>query len=521
MEPHRLVLGRIDTDCVAMADAEEAASMGARLDRVMRHGLAGALPVAVAPVLDGHEGVLRLKHLRIRLDLGERLDQPGLAEAIAGQIAAALKAQMAKTAPALRHWHDHESYLADYILMRLGLVAQPAWAFPDLMNLDHVPAERAAAELIRARPAMLTALAKAAAACGDAAAPLVSWPVEAKAALVRALVEAPLDISEADHLLPALHHLLTLPLPTRTSPSAGALLGEALALALELLAQEARDLTPRAMVFAAIAALAVRARDAPVPKADGTNSPGGAGAATGADQTAMATVLAFVEADAQRRATLGLLTRVPARRRSDRTEPSSPDERPADPKTAQDALRSPRLGLALLLPSVPLLDAAAHLTPTQLAQVVWQALDPADWAEAAEDPALQMLLPVEPPEIDLLAPQPLPPERLLRGLAVPARKVYDASAHDRRWSALLLADFASRLRGLHGSSHTYLRRQFLDHAGAARRGADQITVLLDPIPLGILLQMAGFPGAQGHLPQSGRPKLILSLGTAHEARSAR
>ncbi len=484
--------------------------MGARLDRVMRHDLPGALPSAVAPVLDDHEGVLRLKQLRIRLDLGERLDQPNLAETIAEQIAAALKAQLAKAAPTLRYWPDHASYLADYVLMRLGSVAEPAWVFPDLVNLEHLPAERAAAELIRARPAILTALARAAAAGGDAAAPIASWPVEAKAALTRALVEAPLEPSEADHLLPALQHLLTLPLPTHTGPTAGALLDEALAVALRLLAQKAHRLPPRPVVFAAIAALAARAGDTPLLKGEATNSP--ASVAAGADHTTMARVLAFVEADTPRRAALDLLTRASAPRRSDRPEASPPEEPSADPETGQDALRSPRLGLALLLPSVLLLDAAAHLIPTQLAQVVWQTLDPLTWPETAEDPALQMLLPVEPPEVDLLAPQPLPPERLLRGLAVPARRVYETSAHDRRWSALLLADFASRLRGLQGSSHGYLRRQFLEQAGEVRRGADQISVLLDPIPLGILLYMAGFPGTLGRLPQPGRPKLILSLG---------
>lgn len=512
MKPHRLVLGRINTDCVAMANAEAAAAMGARLDRVMRQDLAGALAQAMAPVLDGHDGVLRLKHLRIRLDLGEGLDQPGLAKVIAEQIAAALKAQMAKTPATLRYWPDYESYLADYVLLRLGFVAQPDWAFPDFINLSHLPAERAAAELIRARPVMLSALAKTAAAYGDAAAPIASWAVEAKAALVRALVTTPLDATETKSLLSSLQRLLTLSLPARTHLSAANVLGEALVLALRLLAQGDQDksLSVRAVIFATIAVLAARVRGTSVSSNIDVNAK--ANTSSDADKAVIARVLEFVETDRQRRIALELLVEVPAHQLTGKDEPISPDKRSADPVAEPDKLRSPRLGLALLLPSVLLLDAAAHLTQTQLAQVVWQTLEPDDWSAAAEDPILQLLLPVEPFEVDLRAPQPLPPERLLRTLAAPARKIYASSESNRRWSALLLADFASRLRGLHGSSHAYLRRQFLEHAGELRCRKDQISVLLDPIPLGILLQMAGFSGVVGQLPQRGRPKLVLSIG---------
>lgn len=514
MQAHRLVLGRINTDCVAMANTEAAAAMGARLDRVMRHDLAGALAQAVAPLLGDREGVLRLKHLRIRLDLGEGLDQPGLANTIAEQIAAALKTQMAQAPATLKYWPDHESYLADYVLMRLGVVAQPDWAFPDFINLGHLPAERAAAELIRARPAMLSALAKAAAACGDAAAPVAFWPVEAKAALVRALVVAPLDAAETKHVLPSLRQLLTMRLPAHTSLAAAQLLSEALVLTLRLLAQENGDksVSPRAIIFATIAVLAARLSDTPVSELADVKEAREASSA--ADKTVIARVLEFVESDTQRRAALALLVRVPAGQRVAKDEPTALHKRSADSTPVQNKLRSPRLGLALLMPSVLLLDAAAHLTQTQLAQVVWQTLDSADWAEASEDPALQVLLPVKPFEIDLHVPQTLPPERLLRMLAGPARKVYESSASDRRWSALLLADFASRLRGLHGSSHAYLRRQFLERAGEVQSSKEHITVLLDPIPLGILLQMAGFYGAVGQLAQAGRPKLMLSLGAS-------
>ena len=514
MKAHRLVLGRIDTDCVVMANAEAAAAIGARLNQVIQNDLAGALEQNVAPLLDGYEGVLRLKYLRIRLDLGERLDQPGLAQMLAEQIAKALKEQMSKAPATLRYWPDYESYLADYVLLRLGIVVQPDWAFPDLVNFGHLPAERAAAELIRARPAMLGALAKAAVVHGDVAAPFASWSIEAKAALARALVATPLDVDEVKYVLLSLRHLLTMPRATRRGVSAGHLLSEALVLALRLLAQELRDKNSasRAAVFASIAALATRMDDNATSTSIELAGTDVTEASSALDQGVITRVLAFVEADAQRRAMLDRLIQVPATQLSNKDQSIKSKPLHAEPVAVQDRLRSPRLGLALLLPSVMLLDAAAHLTPTQLAQVVWQTLPPADWPAAAQDPALQLLLPVKPLEIDLNAPQPQPPERLLDVLTEPARKVYENSACELRWSALLLADFASRLRGLHGSSHAYLRSQFLEQAGEVRCQKEQIRVLLDPIPLGIILHMAGFPGMQGRLPQPGQPQLILSIG---------
>lgn len=513
MPAHRLVLGRINTDCVVMVNAEVAAAMGARLDRVMRNELAAALAQAVAPLLDGYTGVLRLKYLRIHVDLGEQLEQPNLAQILAEQIAAALKEQLQKALATLKYWPDHDSYLADYILMRLGTATHPDWAFPDLVNFGHLPAERAAAELIRTRPTVLGALAIAAVTYGDAAAPLVSWPIEAKTALVRALVTAPLNADEANAVLPCLRQLLTMPLAAPTGVAPAHLLSEALTVALRLLAHELpnKNSVSRAAVFASIAALAVRMDEHATPA---VNQLAGAdmAAASAEDQAVTTRVLAFVEADPQRRAVLERLIGVPNKlldkaEQSIKTEPQH-----VESATVQDSLRSPRLGLALLLPSVMFLDAAAHLTQTQLAQIVWQTLQPADWPAAAQDPVLQLLLPIKPLEVDLHAAQPQPPERLLGLLAEPARKVYEDSASELRWSALLLADFASRLRGLHGSSHAYLRSQFLERAGEVRRKEDQIRVLLDPIPLGIILHMAGFAGLQGRLPQPGQPQLILRIG---------
>ncbi|TJZ91307.1 hypothetical protein FA743_12350 [Paracoccus gahaiensis] len=515
MEPHRLTLGRIRTDCSVMAGAEVAAAMGARIDRTLREDLPAALAVAAEGVITGTGGVLRIRRVRVQLHLDGGADMPGLARLFADRIAAALKAALAGGRAEIRHWPDRDSYLAAYVMMRLALTSEAAWAFPDLAALEHLPAERAAAELLRARPALLTALARAAAAQGDAAAPVAGWPEAARAALVRALLNAPLATTETGDLPPALGHLLGVPQPVLPGRSAAQDLGAALEVTLRLLAGGGAALQPRAMLWAAVAARAVWRQADHV--ATIATSPPGPAEPPGPDRALLDHVLAVVAADPQGRAVLDRFTRTAAAARL-----SAPVMRSASPPAtaqagspfADEGMSSPRMGLGLLVPSVLLLDAAWHLGPTAMAQAVWQTLAPGDWPQAALDPALQMLLPVDPSEVDPARPQPVPPERLLRTLAPEARRVFEASDPDRRWSALILGDFASRLRGLQASSPAYLRRQFLMRPGTLHRGPDRITLRLDSVPLGILLRMAGFPGRQGRLPQPGQPQLVLDLGDA-------
>lgn len=515
MEPHRLTLGRIRTECRVTAGAEVAAAMGARIDRTLREDLPAALAVAADGVLTGGGGVLRIRRVRVQLHLDGGADQVGLARLFADRIAAALKAALASGRAEIRHWPDRDSYLAAYVMMRLALTTDAAWAFPDLAALQHLPAERAAAELLRARPALLTALARAAAAQGDAAAPVAGWPEAARAALVRALLDAPLATAEARDLAPALGHLLGIPQLSVPGRSAAQDLGAALEGTLRLLAGEGAALQPRAVLCAAVAARAARRQAG---HADGfPTSPPGPAEPPGPDRALLDHALAVIAADPQGRTVLDRLTRSAAAAHLPApvvlpTRP--PAMTPTGSPFADEGMSSPRMGLGLLLPSVLLLDAARHLGPTALAQAVWQTLAPGDWPQAALDPALQVLLPVDPPEVDPARPQPVPPERLLRTLAPEARRVFEASDPDRRWSALILGDFASRLRGLQASSPAYLRRQFLMRPGTLHRGPDRITLRLDPVPLGILLRMAGFPGRQGRLPQPGQPQLVLDLGDA-------
>lgn len=507
----RLVLGRVATRCTAVAGPAVAVATGARLDRAVREDLPAALARAAAPVISAQEGVVRLRRLRVRLDLGDGLDEAAFARLLAERIVGALKAALAGGAREVRHWPDHASHMAAYILFRAGLGRGEGWAFPDFAALEHLPAERAAAELILARPEVLARLAVAPAARGDPADPVARWPVEAQAALARALLLQ--AAAEAPPLEAALRLLQEAGLPPPARRSAALIAAEALRVTLRLLARGGREPAPQALLLAVAAVLTLQeraARPAGEARAEAPTGPD-------AEAAALAAAVACAAAGPTTRRLLFRLAR-PA------GQPAAPEAKAADPAAPgragrarpaaveAPAARSPRAGLALLMPSALLLDAPACLAPTALAQALWQALDPEDWADAAQDGALQRMLPVEPREVDMAAPQPDPPPRLLRGLAPEAFRVMEGADPARRWSALLMADLASRLRGLHGSSHPYLRRQFLQRPGLFDRGPDRLTVRLDPLPLGILLRMAGLTGPQGRLPQPGLPRLVLQIG---------
>ena len=77
------------------------------------------------------------------------------------------------------------------------------------------------------------------------------------------------------------------------------------------------------------------------------------------------------------------------------------------------------------------------------------------------------------------------------------------------WSALAIRPvwlaplaFVAMLPGFEGSSPGYLRRQFIARPGRLVVAADRMTLLLAPLPLGVLLRHAGLHGWTGRLTQA-------------------
>lgn len=510
---HSIVIDRLATRCRVLAEPEAAGRIRVALDAALGERLPAALAKVADLALDGLDGVIRIRRLNLRLDLGDMVEPGGIAELLAEQIASALRRALAGGSGDVRVWPDRDAYLAEYLAMRSGLRPCPAWPFEDLAKLDHLPAKRAAAETIRLRPAVLAPLARLAAATGAPEAVVAGWPEEAQAALVAALLRPDPARAELAALDEALELLAPLVARRPIPRTAGAVAAAALRLALALLAEPRDSPPPRAAVIAAVALLAawteVEARRA-------GRRPRPAGSRSVRERATLLRARDLVEKDPARRTRLATLISEIAARAG--RPPPTPDadgggaeERPEAPVEGI-ARATPFAGLSLLMPSVLALGASETLGETGLAQAIWQCLDPEDREVAAADPALALLYPVDPREIDLAAPQPAPPERLVETLAEAARPVCEATDPGLRWSALLMGDFASRLRGLHASSHRYLRHQFLRRPGTILRDADTVIVRLEPLPLAVVLRMAGHGMPPPLLPQLGRRRLVLDFG---------
>jgi hypothetical protein len=467
------------------------------LDLAPDNRLPRALARAAEPVFDGLDGVVRVRHLDVRLELGDALD--GFAERLADRIAGLLRAALlSDSGDEVLTWADHDHYVADYLAGRLGLVQLPSWPFEDLAVLDHLPAERATAEVVSHRPAVLARLVQGRSPSLGPEAVVAGWPVSAQAALAVALVvdREPPTAAEVAAAAVLLHGL---PTPVVDRPADEVVAAAALVLALRALASAGATVSVPAVVVVALSALAATA-------------PGAAGHVTRSALVPASETDPVARAVARACALAGHLA-APSRpegsgaeveqRRTHRDE-----NRPAD--TAKPS-RTPYAGLALLMPSVLGLGASDLLGPTRLAQVVWQTLLDDDREAVAHDPAIAQLFPVDPKEVDQMWVQPDPPSDLVDRLCEAARPTYSAAPRGERWSALLLADLACRLPGLGASSWGYLRHQFLERPGTVETETDRVTVRLEPVPLGVVLRMAGHGTAPQRLPHVGDRWLVLDL----------
>lgn len=77
-----------------------------------------------------------------------------------------------------------------------------------------------------------------------------------------------------------------------------------------------------------------------------------------------------------------------------------------------------------------------------------------------------------------------------------------------------MANFAARLFGFAGSSFVYLYENFCAGAGLIRADGDRIVVDLPPVPLEVVLRMAGFHEREVAPPWLDGRIVVLRLGGA-------
>jgi hypothetical protein len=514
MENHGLGIGTLSTDCRVIAEPGQIAALRATIERATSGPFAALLASAVEPVLERHEGVIRIRTIRLDLVYTGIFDDRRLAALMAAQLAAVLRQTLDRGSADIRAWPDALAYMASYVDMRLGFVHEPGWAFPDFEPLRLLSPTEAAIEIVKARPAVLLALAGNGRRSGHALRVVERLDAPAAKRLVVHLLQlaavAPAASAQppspqlADIVVAAFfrtdaggvdHAILRLICTAGASVSAQdvvpLILAAALAVAFAAIADQFERRHGHALSFSERAAAAAVAGEVlPMHLAEFANRI--------ATQAFAAPVLARL---------LELFAKTPphpGRRR----HALPPEKRPGAAKPLR--LASPLAGLALLLPDVVRLSLHRQLGIDGLRQSLLSILDAPARALAETDALVALLYPQLPdagdpsfPPVSDLAIARLAPET--RGLILSRQGAAG-------WGDLLLASFAGRLTGLRGSSRAYLQRQFLVVSGVAEFSASAVSITLDGPPLSIILKMAGLSGDQMPVPHLNNRRLILNLG---------
>lgn len=519
-------IARLSTCCDLVAHIER----GEVLARALTHGLAQRLPGALADELgtdlDGPDAVIRLDSIELATVLGTRADPAELARAVARKISAAIRQALRGEDQGVRVWPDRQAYLASYILHRLGIRPEPDWAFGEFAKLDHLPAERATAELIAAQPDLFRALSS----------------LDATNGLPARLVER-LEADQWSALLDTIMagHRPSEPTPTTLIASLRAVAAlrprydpereparATVSLLLDALPGTAPDLPVLALLVASAWHITRLRRSVEATGENGGFSQRKDGEGVSPERSSQSVspsrLPRFLQRAIRRVAqagiatdALGLAEPVP---RSNTEAPLRPggDAAPSPKRRGESGIEpertgvtTPFAGLALLSPCITALSLFHYLSPEALALAVWQTLPEAHFKAASEDAALATLFPVDPRALaEVEFPSEIP-DLLLNRLHPDSRATFEAGARRAQWSALILAAFATRLTGLQASSVPYLQEQFLLREGRVNAAGAQIEVTLGSMPLAIILQMAGLTGTSWLAPHLGRRSILITV----------
>lgn len=472
------------------------------------------LAKAAAPVLEGREGVIRIRSLKLDLAHHGEWDEKTLASLIAAKLFAALAVLLDGPADSIRFWPDHDSYMASFIEHKLGFYHEPDWAFPEFSPLRLLAPEHAAAEVLKARPSVLPVLAANGQRVGNAlrvATRLSAATAEDIVQTWMRMPDVPAELLPMDPADPGLPTLLRMLEGTRSADIHQQILILILEMALQPQKRAMPQLITTAIILAAIATLIADKAFSTVhgrpPSATIAELPAGALPLP----AAVTALLKKVTADQSAQIIVDRLFELV----SGQTERSPASASRKKGKLATGPVRlqtihSPFAGFALLLPGIVRHGMHRHLSKSSLRQVVLAIAD-AQMRERLENDELLATLFAD---VDDRTEPEFPPVSgtMIAMLAPESRHLVSGREGADGWADLLLAGFASRLPGLRASSRSYLLRQFLAIDGKAEIAKDAIVVTLDGPPLAIVLKMAGLSGEQMPIPFFGNRLLVLKLG---------
>jgi hypothetical protein len=512
MEDASLGIGMLKTVCKVAAYPEGAAALRATVDRALGGSFPKSLAAAAGPVLDTLDGVIRVRKIRLDLAHSGPWDESLLAALFATRLASALRQALEGRSPDVRCWDDPVAYMASYVEMQLGLAHEPAWAFPDFQALTLLSPVQASVEIVRARPAVLLALARNGQRSGSAFRFVDRLDRESAARLVIGLLATlTADIARNTLLFSA----------------------EFAAAMFERLSSiQEQDVNMRILKMASQPTPAMNGQDMPLMLATAAMAVSAVHVARAADARygrplrvadLAASGLAKEALPAHLSAFASAMSRDPQARTLVETIIQMLDRAPAaaakaSPGTGQTKrvaakvlhLSSPYAGVSLLLPDVLRLALNRHLSVNGLRMAILSVLDADVRLRAERDDLLGFLFPIGANEG--VAEYPPLAETSLARVAPESRGLVSGRQGAEGWGDLLLASFASRLPGLRASSRSYLQRQFLAVSGIAEITERSITVTLDGPPLSIVLKMAGLAGDQMPVPHLNNRLLVLKVG---------
>jgi hypothetical protein len=508
-DPHDLVIDRFRTRLELAGRHDDGPGFAREVTRTVRELVPPSCSRALEPRLRAGAGVVRIDRLSLRLSVGrEGLSAPALADRLAEEVARRIADAIAGQdggASGVATWSDHATFAAAYVAHRLSLRAAPAWAFPDFRALDHLSPADAAVELVAARPATLPALVKLLDTPGGAARLAAALPERAAMELVErlAMAAAPSDIQQHGPVLAAL--VAALPEDPAASPGRAAL-GAALTVLRSGPGepQAVRSLLVHARVAAAlvVVARAVWLRVGRAPEARDLDPEAMLHLPAPARELARAWLsMALVHA-ADRPALIAALAAVSPRRTpgpAGERPSAAPDGASASP-LAPTVLASRIAGVGLLMPAALRHDLPGVLSPAAFHRVLIGTLAGDARAAASRDPLPATLAPFDPRDGEPV----LPPVPASLRAAVPEgfRHTLAEVEGVAGWAGCLLHAFAAMLPGFEASSPGYLRAQFLAQPGRLVVDRDRMSLLLAPMPLGIVLRHAGLHGWTGRLPHA-------------------
>ena len=511
-----ITFGKVRADCVLLGRRSDAAAVEARINEIARNRLPQAIAVALSPVLQGLGGVIRINVLSLDISLRRdalRLDD--LARLWARRIAEALGAEIGShSGMNVAIFADHGDFAAAYLEMRFGEANHPEWAFPDFAALRYLAPGQAAVEILRTRPEYLPAIARRGA--------LRVRPDRLAERLSPGQIDAVLAAHAPDLVIAAqrdeitriiLDLLLDLGFAEWRAVGAHA---RPLAFALSAMATDT-DIAPATLLCAGrvVSALVSALSETGAPSEMAGGQPAETALArlrTAPSRTPSGGLAAWLADAAGRAALRKILVALSAARAATADEAGSETLKTPAPsrKTPDDDLvASPFAGVALCLGTIRRLDLHTVLSPQALHAAAVALVDPKLQPLARTDPALARLFPADPhlpfPEWPALGPH------LPDGLSQDQRDAIGAATGAESWALLVLARFALSLPGFGASSAGYMRRQFLHIGGVLHWMPGSVEITLDPIPLGIVLSMAGATGWQGTVPWLGNRDLTIRI----------